>query len=250
MIILASGMLNALAKHRKHLLFANILPAKLAIQIFGALCVLVSICQVFISCHRISDVKDRESDLSAEEIATRKLGKYIAANYAGKKTLIIKTPTSRIINKKAEEGRLRGLKNGLNGKIDDIIEASPVVPANTLRFGEKWYTAKKFDQLAHLYADREVIISMIGLPDDLDDLLFWQKPTKPALILYRGHIRNLDAAIWHKHVQALLIPRPDMQLRGRKSRPSNRKSFFNKYFLLIDKNNVKKIKKSYPTLFR
>lgn len=140
------------------------------------------------------------SALRAREIATRGLADYLAAHHAGQRALVVSNPfTQRKDANPAifdtEEAGLRGLREGLAGKVASIIvwpELKPEALADprALIAGRETVTplsycvtTDAFDKLTRTHPDCTLIISLVGLPAELDRCEAWNRIGAPKFAL-------------------------------------------------------------------
>ncbi|RMD84270.1 MAG: hypothetical protein D6820_01295 [Lentisphaerae bacterium] len=117
---------------------------------------------------------------------------------------------------------------------------------------EELFTGEKLDKLIEDYPNCNVVVSFLGLPQDMKTMKLWTKKPdeRPALVLAQPYIYELKPLIKLKYCPIILYNKPlkgegilDMEF------PDNEEEAFNKRYLLITPENVDQIAKEYPKLF-
>ena len=178
------------------------------------------------------------------------VGKFIAKNIPGAKVLVIENTDFE--KNKREQGFLEALKKGM-GKNDvkavalqllnkpkrpkGMPEDMPMMPMMEMM------TSKDFDATIAANPSCNVIISVIGLPNDASRMKLWSmsKAKRPKLILIGGGMGGsikLGAAISQGAISAVVTISPKAKFDD-EGAPSDFKEAFDKRYILIDKSNVK-----------
>jgi hypothetical protein len=150
--------------------------------------------------------------LSDREVAAHVLARTVASRQPGKKMLVFSNP---FIKRKStdrrivamEEAGLRGLKTGAEGRsaIGAVVypELRPValknpraVPIDTETTTPLSYLVAPdaFDRAAQAHPDCEILVSLIGLPVELDQCDAWNKVGPPAFALLLPDLRMVGGA--------------------------------------------------------
>jgi len=207
-------------------------------------------------------------------VSTEKLGQYLAEKYPGSKALVIVAPTSTLVNQ-SNEALVKGLKEGMGGKVEIIKEIAPEVPKMNMpnmptmpanadgktpkappmdpvaMMGppEFWLTPAAMDSLIEPYIGKaDLVITTIGLPMDMAKMKYWTWEKKPKMVLASGGIFSLKKAIEAQAVAAAVAYNPKSTFDNL-APPSNLEEAFNKRFVLITPDNIKEISTSIPELF-
>lgn len=182
-------------------------------------------------------------------------GQFIAKNIPGAKVLLIENEDFG--KSKREQAFIGALKEGL-GK-NDVKVVTPIIlnePRRPKGMPEdmpmmplmELMTGKDFDATLKANSDRNVVVSVIGLPRDAKSMKLWTTPAakRPKLILIGGGIGssiNLGPAIKKGMISAVVTISPKAKFDD-EGAPSDYKEAFDKRYILIDKSNVDKNKKS------
>ncbi len=210
--------------------------------------------------------------LRVREIATRGLAEHLARMLPGKRALIISNPftlgkdTAKGIVE-AEQAGLRGLREGFGGSITVAAVAFPelkpearVNPRALLRDVETTtplsylVVPAAFDQLAMKHPDCEILVSLIGLPLEVDRSDSWKAPGAPRFALLLPDLKIIgDAAVVKAAVKsgklaAFVLARPGAP--GDATAPGREwKAEFEERFLLVTAENVEQVMQAHPGLF-
>jgi hypothetical protein len=215
----------------------------------------------------------KQRALLSRELATEGLAQYLAQKYPGQRALVISNPyTQRAGLDKGvyaqEEAGIRGLRKGFAGKVtlEAVVfpELKPVVqdnpraveiPAGSTTPLSFLMAEDAFDKLAQQQAGCDIIVSLIGLPADLNRVEAWKKPGKPRFALLLPDLRMVgDAAAIQNAVKAeklaaFLLNKPGAPLE-QEPMGKDRKVEFERRFVLVTPETVEQILKSYPQLFK
>lgn len=209
--------------------------------------------------------------LSQRELATQVLAEHVAKRFAGKRALVISNPFTRTRDSKPqvvefEEAGIRGLKNGF-GKAVEVKVGYPAlrpefvqnpgaisVDPNTTTPLSFLVAEDAFDRLAEESSDCEVLVSLIGLPVNLNRVRVWQAASdrKFALLLpdwrLMGNRDSIRAAFKSGKLVAAVINKPGAP--AERERVSGRgRAAFDQWFLLATAENIDELLAQYPHLF-
>jgi hypothetical protein len=178
------------------------------------------------------------------------VGKFIAKNIPGAKVLLIEN--ENFSKSKRETGFIEALKEGMgNNNVKAVVltilnkpkrpkgmpEDMPMMPMTEMM------TSKDFDATISENKEQNVIISVIGLPNDAAKMKLWKMPAgaRPKLILVGGGMGgsvNLAPAIEKGMVSAVVTVSPQAKF-DEEGAPSAFEDAFKKRYILIDKTNLK-----------
>lgn len=176
-------------------------------------------------------------------ISTEYLGKFLANSFPDSKALIIYDSVS---TSKLMEQRMTGLRKGIEGKIEIVKELGfPTkipkdIPPNMMRISD-FVKAEDFNMAMKKYPQANLVISLIGLPEDIQEMQIWQiedKKKRPKLAVFGGDIDQLANAIKADFIQALVVYRP-MDKYVNQLPPSDLEEAFKRRFILITPQNIK-----------
>ena len=247
MFSLIGAMFFALRQHRRRLLFANFLPAHIAVQIFGVTTVFVAVLKVFLIFNTSSTTEFRDEERKSEEVALWFLGNHLGQKYEGKTLTVIVAPPK--FADRNQEIRLSGLREGLKSRmIIETVEA----PFNK-RKGKRIrraYTHQNLDDLLISKIKTDVILLLIGFPRNYYEMEFWRAQSLPDIFTYRGYSLEIDLDIKEGLVDGFITMNPKNRFVGGKDNKAEMTTeFFEKYFVFATPDNIQKIVHQYPTLF-
>lgn len=240
-------MFFALRQHRRRLLFANILPAHIAVQIFGVATVFVAILKVFLLFNTNSTTQYKAEERKSEEVALWYLGEYLGERYEGKSLTVIVAPPNYADQN--QEIRLKGLKDGLKSR---MIISTVEVPFNKRkgRRIRRAYTYKNLDQLMKSELEADVILLLLGFPRQYYEMEFWRAQKLPEVYTYRGHSMEIDLDIKDGLVDGFITMNPNNRFKGSASNKAEMTAdFFNRHFLFATPKNIDKLLQTYPAVF-
>jgi len=183
------------------------------------------------------------------------VGKFIAKNIPGAKVLLIENEDFG--KSKRETAFIAALKEGMgknNVKAVALTILNPPkrpkgMPADMPMMPMmEMMTSKDFDATLSANTDRNVVISVIGLPRDAAKMKLWRMPAakRPKLILVGGGMGGsikLGPAIEKGMVSAVVTISPKAKFDD-DGAPSAFEDAFKKRYVLIDKSNLKANEKS------
>jgi len=199
------------------------------------------------------------------EIATRRLAEYLVKSRAGQRVLIISNPFAptqggRILAQEA--AGIRGLRKGFADKI--AIEAvaypnlRPEARTNPRSIETLPGTSTPlsflmaddcFDQLVTQYPACDLIVSLVGLPANLDQVAVWKRPAPPRFALLLPDLRVIgDAPAVKDALKSGKLAGFIAQKPIRSTSTVAHESAFDRQFLLINNENVEQMLADYPAL--
>ncbi len=210
--------------------------------------------------------------LQVRELATRGLAETLARNFAGHRALVIANPYARQSGlpramRQMEAAGRRGLEQGFGAKLKPAVVALPelkpeakenpravfIDPESTTPLS--YLVAEDaFDKLARQHPDCDLIVSLIGLPANLQPVQCWQDPAGPKFALLLPDLRVIgnNAAIrqaMHRgKLAAFVLARPgapETQLAAGAAFAAE----FEKRFVLVTPDIVDQAMQMFPQLF-
>ena len=182
------------------------------------------------------------------------LGEYLAKKFPQANVVVVSNPFTQLGAPpnitKMEQAGIAGLQEGfgkdkaLKVVLPELKPAARTDPRSLLKDPETptplsyLVTEDSFDKLV---TDADVVISLIGLPAELDQVASWHKTGKPAFALLLPDLRMIgDAAAVQKALKngklaAFVVGNPD--------RANTQKAF-----LLVTPENLDALAQQYPAL--
>lgn len=205
------------------------------------------------------------------EIATRIMGEYLSHHFRGQPVLVVSNPftqrsglNSQIY--RSEEAELNGLRNGI-GRAASIKVVFPELRPNAQQDPQSAYVdPKTTTPLSFLITDRSldslvrgnpecaIIVTLIGLPVNLEAVEAWKKEGNPKFALFLpdwrmvGNKAAIRSAFLSGKIVAAVINKPgapadDSPVKG------PYKEEFSKRFLLVTAENIESLLQTSPQLF-
>lgn len=208
------------------------------------------------------------------------IGKYLAEKAPGAKVLLV---LDSIPNNKMQDQVIAALKEGMGNNITVVAEDSPTDPSAVLKTTEpepetdatsttnpasrpggpgmppgfmemrslrESMKAVDFDAMISRHPDCDLIISLIGLPMDVENMGIWEAPApKPRVALLDANIYNLKSAILSGIVLATVTYSPTAKF-DELTPPDDMQQAFDKRFLLVTPENVEAIAAQHTGLFQ
>ncbi len=218
-----------------------------------------------------ADRVTRHNAQGHRELATRVLAEHLAARLPGGQALILSNPFVRRSSppqqvRAFEAAGIAGLKKGWGGQIHLLAVAYPDLrptalenPGALVRDPHtttplSFLTAEgAWDSLCRKHPSVDVLVSLIGLPLNLQSLECWRKP-KPRFALLLPDLRMVgDAtavtqAFRQGKILAAVLNRPGAPPEDA-SPEKNYQAEFARRFLLLTEDNLDQIVQLYPQLF-
>ena len=216
--------------------------------------------------------KSQQHALQARALATRVLGEYLASSQPGRRVLVLSNPFVRqpsieraIVE--TEEAGLRGLREGLGSRLTVVGVAYPELrPGARENPRAVAIAAETTTPLSYLIAPDavdlalrrqpgcDIVVSLIGLPVELDRCEAWQAAGNPAFGLLLPDLRMVgDAAQVEAAVKSgkllVIVARKPGGLGDDVPLEKDARAEFDRRFLLVTRENVSQITKTYPGLF-
>ena len=181
-------------------------------------------------------------------VSTEYLGNYLADKFPESRALIIFDAAS---NSKILQERLNGLRKGLKGKVEIVNELGlptqlpPGVPPEMIRTIEL-IKASDFDSAMKNNPKANMIITLIGLPQDIQNMQIWRMEDakkRPKMIVFGGDPEILKDAIKADYIQALVVYR-QMDKYAKQKPPSDLNEAFARRFILYTPQNIAELEKA------
>lgn len=186
--------------------------------------------------------------------ATRLLGEYLAKKFPQGQVVVVSNPFTLLDAPpnimKMEQAGIAGLQEGfgkdraLKVVLPELKPAARTNPRSLLTDPETTtplsylVTENSFDKLV---TDADVVVSLIGLPAELDQVASWHKTGKPTFALLLPDLRMIgdaaavQTAMKNGKLAAFVVANPD--------RANTQKAF-----LLVTPENLDELVQQYPTL--
>ncbi len=230
-----------------------------AAVLFGVMTLTLVAVKIYLTLNPITpDYSNTEAQY--QYVGYKFLGQEIAKRNPGAKILIIKPPS--VVSEKAQLVRDKqelGLKDGLAGKATILAEvelASGMDPQSPEAMGYVpggGLTAEKFDEYIEDHMDCTVVLSMVGMPPDLQEMELWKKiedkEDVPKLALVGANVYPLKPLFQADVISVALHNKP-ARFDPNADVPEDEQAAFDTRFILITKDSVDELSKTYPNLFR
>jgi hypothetical protein len=207
----------------------------------------------------------QEKALHSRELATRRLAEHLARTLPGQRALVLSNPFAQARGGAIlaqEEAGLRGLHQGFGKQIEIEAVVFPELKPEAQQAPESielppdattplsfMVTEAAFDKLAGQHPSCKLIVSLIGLPAELNRVELWQpaSPVKFALLLpdlrVVGDTEAVRRAVKSGKITAMICQRPDAG--GREVTGTE----FDRQFLLVTAENIDEVLRRFPKLF-
>ena len=201
------------------------------------------------------------------EWATQKLAEYLVQAKTGRRALVISNPFAPIQNGKMreqEEAGIRGLRQGFGDKITleavvypELLPQARQDPRSIVTLPGTptplsfMVTEDAFDKLIQQHPSCDLVVSLVGLPANLDKTAAWQQPPPPRFALFLPDLRLIGDARAVKEVvlkgklAAFVCQKPERLAVNTAEEPA---SPFERQFLLVTSESIDGILDAYPRL--
>ena len=248
MFLQIGAMFYALRLHRRGQLFANVIPAGIAVQIFGIGTAFVAILKITFIIFVGGTADDSSKEVAnAEYAALHYFGSLLAEKYPNKKLTVLVAPEK--LADPNQKNRIKGLMEGSRRKlITEVVEVKFEKTKGKRR--RRSYTYKNLNRALYQHKDQEVVVSLIGLPMGYYEMGFWQQAKLPDFYSYRGYSWEIDIDIKEKRIQGFITFNPDNKFKGKDgAKAEASKEFFENHFIYVTSQNVDKMVREHPGLF-
>ena len=213
-----------------------------------------------------------DNALQLRGVATRGLAAHLAKHYPGQHALVISNPfTARPGTTKdivaTELAGQRGVREGLGTAValDGIVfpelrteaQAKPrsvFIDSETTTPLSFLVADDAFDKLAEANPTATILVSLVGLPAELDLVKCWTREGDPRFALLLPDLRiigtaeSVRAAMKRGKLAAFVLAKPDAP--GSAAQPEKDwEQEFQKQFLLVTPENIDQLIHAYPKLF-
>ena len=248
MFLQIGAMFYALRLHRRRQLFANVIPAGIAVQIFGIGSAFVAILKIVFLIFVGGTVDESRKEVAnAEYAALWYFGSYIAKQYDGKKLTLLVAPEEHA--DRNQKNRIKGFMEGMEKKLlTEIVEVDFVNTKGKRR--RRSYTYQNLDKALRKNKEQDVVISLIGLPMGYYEMPFWQSSKLPKFYTYRGYSWEIDIDIKENRITGFITFNPKNKFKGKDGKKAEKtETFFNDHFIFVTSANLNKMVRSFPSLF-
>ncbi len=215
---------------------------------------------------------EQRQALLYREAATRVLANFITEKAAGKKALIVSNPFTLGSGRSSEiyefeRAGIGGLQKGFGGKIPYEI-VFPALRPEAEKDPENVYvdpqtttplsflmTQDAFDKLAREHPASKLMVSLVGLPFQLDKVDIWKKGSDIQLCLllpdwrFIGSHQAIREAFASGKILAAVVNKPDAPSGESAAKNRDFQKAFDEQFLLITSENLDRIANQYPDIF-
>lgn len=226
--------------------------AKNMIAVFS---LIILICAVLLTIHRLvppSVNKIVNNKLIFVKSSGYKLAKYLSKQKSGSQILVLTDKANR--NSPACKAVIEGLEEGLDGSWKKLIVLSPphsVVPKDQNSIPHRCIiNAKDLNNILKRYPKSRMLVSLIGLPDDIEDLDILKKfisthSNLPRVALLNCKVRNMYNLMKGGFIGAVVFPNPKTKYNNNSPEKDLMKNF-DMHYLFITKENMDQIAKDFP----
>ncbi len=210
--------------------------------------------------------------LAHRELATRFLGQYLARSFPGKKGIILSNPFSKRPGQPAEvyafeKAGLRGLQGGLGKAVRVETIAFPelkpgalenphayAIPPNSTTPLSYLVNDDALDKVVEQSPDAEIVISLIGLPANVQKTRAWSgmSPRRFGLLLPDFRVLGDRTAVLEGFrsgkIAAAVLNKPGAPAADQPLGKDQRMEFEQR-FLLVTPENVERYMQLFPRLF-
>jgi hypothetical protein len=207
---------------------------------------------------RMGQGKLREKEEQYQYIAHKFLGQEIATRHKGAKILMIRySPPGTGPGVGRNSAIMSGLKDGMGTAVsierEEMLRPQmDMTEMDMMDDPRGMLTAEKFDQIMEDNPDCTVVLSLVGLPYNIQEMKYWKKiedeEEVPKLVLVNAHVYELKKAIKFGFISIVLQNKPT-RYDWEAAVPKDEKEAFDGRFILITKDSVDELATTYPNLF-
>ena len=201
----------------------------------------------------------RANDLTFKKAKTYVLGKKIAElNPQGKVLFVVASTT---ITNPTQKAMIEGFKEGAGSGLSKVLVVAPPVKipkdsrdelVDDPMLIEEMVTAKDFNKMLSLYKGYNIVVTTIGLPDDVENLTIWaefdKNPKKShKLAFVSGDTSKFAPLVKLGLVQAIVHYKKGVNYET--PPPADLGKAFDLRYMLITKDNIDQVIKDHPNFF-
>jgi len=202
---------------------------------------------------------DMRSEIRYSASVPYVVAKQLAKTMPGASVLVITNPDIDPGNK-FYQAKKEALEKGFGTAITDVIYDSPK-PKLTPEAKKKGYslndlvTSADIDKLLVLYPQRKLVVMFAPLPRDMEKMKIWRqferdKKNTPKLALLSDNVYALGLYIKEGLIAAAAVNDPDYLFSEGKLAPEDLDAAFHERYILLTPDNVLKVAKEHPKLFK
>ncbi len=207
-----------------------------------------------------------EQEQRYQEVVGEKIGRMLAADFAGKEVLVIAVS-------EAPSPYRRGLEKGVEDAVNlqvvvpdyssfhrEMMEAHGIPPEEIEEMGQmlgpesmEMLSARLMDEtIAAAGGSPDAIVTLIGLPYDYTEMRLLRQRNHPPLIVVSGMgymgMEDLTTRIARGQIAAMVMRRPDAGLELERI-PRDVDEAFESRYILVTPENVREVANQYPDMF-
>ncbi len=148
-----------------------------------------------------------EEIMVVQQTGGRLLGRHIQDFHSLSSILVLVPPSSKKDN--IDTATLQGLMEGLSGHHGTVmIQEVELIRDGGLTEAHLWFDAESFDIAVAPFSEFQVIVSIMGLPFNPGEMVFWQRRPRPQLMLINAEIFRLSQLIKGVGITAVATRNP------------------------------------------
>ena len=197
--------------------------------------------------------KDQRYLTAGVEVA----GSYVAETFPSSSILLITKPTTES-NKDRNKSIIQAVNLGLNGRYKKLFHESPRPPISSILNNKPGaeddvvFTAENLELMLRLHPETNLILSLVGLPEDLKNVKLWK--TKPKVrpkfvVMFPDSVFQLKPYIKKGLISAVITYNVRFKPNFKEELPDDSQEIFNKRFILFDSENIEKFAADNPNMF-
>ncbi len=183
--------------------------------------------------------------MSLQETGGRVLGEYVRERHPEGEVVVLvpPEPAAQEVDMATLQGVLAGLRDGESGQV--ILQEAPGLQENDIPGMYLWFDAESFDTATEPHAEAAAVVSIMGLPDNPEDMQFWRRLQRPELMLINAEIFRLGRIIRQGMIEAVAVRDPAHD----RFELSPESVDMEKLWMLITEDNLGEVKEKHPNLF-
>lgn len=252
-ILMAAALIGIIACAKKQKIIPN------AKSIAVVLLFIIIICSIIILYQRRFIGPSSASRLMKNEekyacASTEILGKYLAKKYPDTQALLIVDGTGNTNRHQAV--MIQSLEKGFNNRITIAATVyppnlSPTSNTSSTSTGIGGISAADFDDLIRKNSKCQLVISLIGLPVNIQDMTVWEMEdyARPKIAAMDFDPLRLWNAVHSGMIVAAVLEHPDSTYDNSITPPNDLQEIFDRRYLLITLENINEIEEKYSDYF-
>ncbi len=182
---------------------------------------------------------------------------YIVKNYPASHILLISKPEAASTIS-THEGIMAAVNSGFDGKYKSLSKESPRPPLSSILGNDQGnssdieFNPNSVELMLRLHPETDVILSLIGLPDNFEKVKFFKMKPKERpkfIVMFPESLFKLKPYLKKGLISEVITYNNRYKPNFKEKLPDDNNEIFKKRFLLINSKNVDQYAAEFPNMF-